>query len=71
MTAAGIRGDTCGWHQPLARLTARPAAGAALARAHLEYRGARRAAGEQRPDWAVDPAVLRRVRDALAAGGWR
>lgn len=72
MTAARTSGDTCGWHQPLARLTARPPAGAALARAHLEYRGARQPAGSQTLSWQNDPAVLRRVRDALAPGGcWR
>lgn len=59
------------WHQPLARLTPRPAAGAALARAHLEYRGAHRTPGVRQPDQSPDLAVLRRVRDALAPGGWR
>ncbi|HEY6310700.1 MAG TPA: hypothetical protein VIY52_07820 [Streptosporangiaceae bacterium] len=45
-------------------LPQRPAAGAAQARAHLEYRGAHRAPGPDRPGLAV----LRRVRDALASG---
>jgi hypothetical protein len=58
-------------HQAPGGLPARPAAGAVLAREQLEYRGAHRAPGAQRPDWAVDPAVLRRVRDALRRGGWR
>jgi hypothetical protein len=76
MTAAGgvpVRSgeDTGGWHQPLARLTVRPAAGAALARAHLEYREAHRAPEADKPRWITDPAVLRRVRDALAPGGPR
>ena len=52
-------------------LPSRPAAGAAQARAHLEYRGAHRAPGAAGPGWAVDPAILRRVRDALAQGGRR
>jgi hypothetical protein len=52
-------------------LPARPTSGAALARAHLEYQGAHRAPGPEGPDWRNDPALLRRVRDALASGGWR
>ena len=52
-------------------LPARPAAGAAAARAHLEYRGAHRAPGSEGPGWQNDPAILRRVLDALASGGWR
>lgn len=59
------------WHQPLATLTVRPAAGAVRARAHLEDRGPYQAPGSGEPAWRNDPAVLRRVRDALAAGGWR
>ena len=58
-------------HQAPAGLPARPAGGAALARAHLEYREAHRVPGTQRPRQSVDPGVLRRVRDALASGGWR
>ncbi|HEY2270559.1 MAG TPA: hypothetical protein VGI96_48640 [Streptosporangiaceae bacterium] len=49
-------------------LPARPEAGAALARAHLEYRGTHQAPEAGGPRWAVDPAILRRVRDALASG---
>ncbi len=52
-------------------LPARPAAGAALAREHLERQGPYQAQGSGRPGWQNDPAVLRRVRDALASGGWR
>lgn len=51
------------------RLPRRPAAGAEQARAHLEHQGAYRAPGPGGPGWAVGPAVLRRVRDALASGG--
>lgn len=68
--AAGMNAAR-GRHQAAGGLPAQTAAGAALARAHLEYRGAHRAPGEQRPDWAADPAVLRRVRDALRQEGWR
>ena len=57
--------------QGMSGLPARPAAGAALARAHLEYLGAHRVPEAAGPRWAADPAVLRRVRDALASGGWR
>jgi hypothetical protein len=63
MNAAGGR------HQAAGGLPARPAAGAAQARAHLEYAGAHRAPGPEGPGWQGDPAVLRRVRDALASGG--
>lgn len=52
--------DTGGQHQAAGGLPARPQPGAAGARAHLEYRGAHRA-----------PGTWRRVRDALARGGWR
>jgi hypothetical protein len=58
-------------HRGAGGLPARPAAGAALARAHLEYQGAHRAAEAPGPGQWPDPAVLRRVRDALASGGWR
>jgi hypothetical protein len=61
--------ETGGRHQ--AGLPARPAAGAALARTHLEYAGPHRAPGAGRSGWITDPAVLRRVRDALAPGGQR
>ena len=57
--------------QGMSGLPARPAAGAALARAHLEYQGAHRAPGPEGPGWQNDPAILRRVRDALASGGYR
>jgi len=64
------RMDTAeGRHQEAGGLPARPAAGAALARAHLEYQGTHRMPGAQRPGWRNDPAILRRVRDALALGG--
>lgn len=68
--AAGMNAAR-GRHQAAGGLPVRPAAGAALARTQLEYRGAHRAPTEHRPDWAVDPAVLRRVRDALVRGGGR
>lgn len=68
--AAG-RDGTGGRHQAPGGLPARPAAGAARARAHLEDRGLYRAPGSEGPGWRIDPAVLRRVRDALAAGGLR
>ena len=55
---AAIRGE----------LPARPAEGAARARAHLEYRGAHRAPAPAGPRWVKDQATLRRVRDALASG---
>jgi hypothetical protein len=59
-----------GRHQAPGGLPARPAAGAARARAHLEYRGAHRGPGTG-PGWITDRALLRRVRDALASGGPR
>jgi len=52
-------------------LPARPAAGAAQARERLEHQGAHRVPGVPGPARQTDPAVLRRVRDALAAGEWR
>jgi hypothetical protein len=52
-----------GRHRAAGALPRRPAAGAGQARAHLEYWGAHRA-----PGWAVNLAVLRRVRDALVSG---
>lgn len=52
-------------------LPARPAAGAARAREHLEHQGAHRPPGVPEPGQQTDPDILRRVRDALAAGGWR
>jgi hypothetical protein len=58
-------------HQAAGDLPARPAAGAALARAYLEYQGAHRAPAADGPRWASDPAILRRVRDVLASGGRR
>jgi hypothetical protein len=63
--------NAAGGQQVAGVLTRRPAAGAALARAHLEYRGAHRAPEAGGPRWITDPAVLRRVRDALAPGGQR
>jgi hypothetical protein len=59
-----------GQHQALGGLPARPTAGAEQARAHLEYRGAHRAAGTG-PGWVTDRDILSRVRDALASGGPR
>ena len=50
-------------------LPRRPAEGAALVRAHLEYRAAHRAPVPDGDGWAPSLAVLRRVRDALASGG--
>jgi hypothetical protein len=55
-------------HRGAAGLPARPAEGGALAREHLEYQGAHRAPQPVGARWAVDPAILRRVRDALASG---
>jgi hypothetical protein len=55
-----------GRHRAPGALPRRPAAGAVEARAHLEYRGAHRVPGPGGRGWAADPAVLRRVRDALA-----
>lgn len=63
--------NAAGGQQAAGVLPRRRAAGAPLARAHLEHQKARRVPGPQGPDWRNDPAVLRRVRDALAAGGWR
>jgi hypothetical protein len=60
-----------GRHQAEGSLPGRPDAGAALARAHLEHLGPHREPGAGRPDWITDPAILRRVRDALASGGQR
>jgi hypothetical protein len=57
-----------GWHRAAAGLPRRPAEGADQVRAYLEVRGAHRAPGLDGPGWAISPAVLRRVRDALAAG---
>ncbi len=71
MERAAGRDGAGGRHQAAGGLPGRPAAGAALARAHLEYRGAHRAPGASGAGWAVGPAVLRRVRDALASGGQR
>jgi hypothetical protein len=63
--------NAAGGQQVAGVLPRRPAAGAALARAHLEYQGAHRAPGSEGPGWRNDLAVLRRVRDALASGGRR
>jgi hypothetical protein len=63
--------NAAGRQQMAAGLPGRPAAGAALARAHLEYAGPHREPGAGRSGWITDPAVLRRVRDALAPGGRR
>jgi hypothetical protein len=69
MELAAGRDGAGGRHQAAGGLPARPAAGAALARTHLEYQGAHRAPGTKGPGWVSDPAILRRVRDALASGG--
>jgi hypothetical protein len=71
MERAAGRGDAGRRRRGAGGLPARPAAGAARARAHLEYQGAHRAPGPEGPGWQNDPAILRRVRDALASGGWR
>ncbi len=71
MERATGRDSSGGRRREADSLPARTAAGAALARAHLEYRGAHRAPEAGGPRWVVDPAVLRRVRDALAPGGQR
>jgi hypothetical protein len=71
MERAAGRDDAGGRHRASGGLPARPAAGAALARAHLEYAGPHREPGAGRSGWITDPAVLRRVRDALAPGGRR
>ena len=68
MERAAGRGGAGRRHRGAGGLPARPAEGAALARAHLEYRGAHRAPEAGGPRWATGPAVLRRVRDALASG---
>jgi hypothetical protein len=57
-----------GRHRTAGGLPRRPTAGAAQAKAYLEYQGAHRAPGPDGPSWAAGPAVLRRVRDALASG---
>ncbi|HET9969184.1 MAG TPA: hypothetical protein VFQ68_13195 [Streptosporangiaceae bacterium] len=59
--------NTGGRHREAAGLPARPATGATQAREHLE----RQRAYRKGPPWVTDPAVLRRVRDALAPGGQR
>jgi hypothetical protein len=71
MERAAGKNAAGGRYQAAAGLPARPAAGAAQARGHLEYQGAHRAPGSEGPGWRNDPAVLRRVRDALAPGGRR
>jgi len=71
MERAAGRDGARGRRQGTGGLPARQAAGAALARAYLEYQGAHRAQEADGPRWVVDPAILRRVRDALASGGWR
>jgi hypothetical protein len=71
MQRAAGRDDARGRHQAAGGLPARPPTGAELARAHLEYRRAHRAPGAEEPRWITDPAILRRVRDALASGGRR
>ena len=63
--------NAAGGQQVTGALPRRPAAGAALATAHLEHLGPHREPGAGRSGWITDPAVLRRVRDALASGGWR
>jgi hypothetical protein len=68
MERAAGRGDAGKRHREAGGLPARPAAGAALARAHLEYRGAHRAPEMGGPRFVTDPAILGRVRDALASG---
>jgi hypothetical protein len=50
-------------------LPRRPAAGTDRVRAELEHQAAHRAPEPDADRWAVSAAVLRRVRDALAAGG--
>jgi hypothetical protein len=60
-------GPARGRHRAAGGLPRRPAAGADQARAQLEYLGTHRGPGS--PGWATGPAVLRRVRDALASGG--
>jgi hypothetical protein len=52
-------------------LPVRPAAGTVQARAYLEDRGPCQAPESGGLAWRTDPAVLRRVRDALSAGGQR
>jgi hypothetical protein len=69
MGRAEERGDPARGQHRAAGLPRRPTAGAEQARAHLEYRGAHRAAGPDSGGWAASVAVLRRVRDALASGG--
>ena len=71
MDRAAGRDGAGGRHQAAGGLPARPAAGAARARAHLEYQGAHRAPGANGAGWVSDPVILRRVRDALASGGRR
>ncbi len=71
MERAAGRDGAGGRHQAAGGLPGRPVAGAVLARAHLEYRGAHRAPGTEGPGWITDRAILCRVRDALASGGQR
>jgi hypothetical protein len=71
MERAAGRGDAGRRHREAGGLPARPTAGAALARAHLEDQGAHRAPEAGGPRWVSDPAILRRVLDALASGGQR
>ena len=59
-----------GRHRAAGGLPRRPAASAAAARADLEYRAAHRAPRPDAAGWAASLDVLRRVRDALTAGGW-
>jgi hypothetical protein len=69
MSRAAGRDGAGGRHRAPGGLPRRPVAGAAQARAELEYRAAHRAPGPDDLSWAPSLAVLRRVRDALASGG--
>ena len=69
MERAARRRDTGGQHQAPGGLPVRSSAGAAQARAHLEYQGSHRTTQAPGSGRVNDLATLRRVRDALVPGG--
>jgi hypothetical protein len=64
-------GGAGGRHRAPEALPRRPAAGTDRVRAELKHQAAHRAPEPAAAHWAISVAVLRRVRDALAAGGRR